>query len=89
MASFEDMDFKLPGGESTAEAANRGIEVINELLDTSANNIVIVTHGNLLSLIIRNFKKEFGFNEWKEMKNPDVFELIIENDKFSIDRIWK
>ncbi|TFE19359.1 histidine phosphatase family protein [Cohnella luojiensis] len=87
--SFDDMDLKLPGGESSVEATNRGIEVINELMNESAYNIVIVTHGNLLSLIIRNFKKDFGFNEWKEMKNPDVFKLIIEQDKYSLERIWK
>ncbi|MBM7565513.1 histidine phosphatase family protein [Paenibacillus sacheonensis] len=88
-ASFEDIDLNLPGGESSAEAADRGVEVIREIAESSANPIVVVTHGNLLSLIINHFKKEFGFNEWKGMTNPDVFELLMEKDKFQISRIWK
>lgn len=87
--SFEDMDLKLPGGESSSEAARRGMEVINELMDVGENNIAIVTHGNLLALMLRNFNKDVGFKDWIEMKNPDVFELVLDTDNYSVERIWK
>lgn len=87
--SFADIGLKLYGGESSAEAAQRGLAVINELMNNKAKNIAIVTHGNLLSLIIREFNKDFGFKEWKELKNPDVFELIFKQDEHILNRIWK
>lgn len=89
-ASFEDMDLKFPGGESSREATQRVREVVSALLDSGANNAVLVSHGNLLALIIRSFDKDFGFKEWRAMTNPDVFELKHGTDgEFSIARIWK
>jgi len=88
-ATFENQDLKFEGGESSNEASKRGIEVITELIKGKENTTAIVTHGNLLSLIIRNYNKEFGFNEWKDMRNPDVFELSEEQNEFRVKRIWK
>lgn len=86
--SYSDFNMKLHGGESSAEASQRGIEVINECVhNNAAGNIAIVTHGNLMSLMIRNYDKNFGFREWQTMSNPDVFELSTEGDNYSIQRI--
>ncbi|NBD25404.1 histidine phosphatase family protein [Paenibacillus glycinis] len=87
--SFHDTDLKLQGGESSSEAARRGMAVINELMDGGEHTIAVVSHGNLLALMIRNFKKDFGFDDWLAMKNPDVYELVLDTDKHSVKRIWK
>lgn len=87
--SFIDEDLKLEGGESSAEAAARGLEVIEELLQSKSNRMAVVSHGNLLSLIIRNYNKSFGFADWKQMSNPDIFELTVEGQEHEIKRIWE
>ncbi|EPD49725.1 hypothetical protein HMPREF1210_03172 [Paenisporosarcina sp. HGH0030] len=83
--TFLDLDLKLVGGESSREATARAIEVIEEAI----NNTVLVTHGNLMSLILKHFDDSIGFEEWKLLRNPDVYTLIIDNNKSSIKQLWK
>jgi broad specificity phosphatase PhoE len=33
----------------------------------------VVTHGNLLTLLLRHFDGRSGFETWPALKNPDVF----------------
>ncbi|MFB9277630.1 histidine phosphatase family protein [Cohnella cellulosilytica] len=89
--SFVDLDLKFPGGESSREAMNRGISVIKELIERQERNIAVVTHGNLLSLILKHYNDRFGFNEWRSLTNPDVYELALSDKEMtpSIKRIWK
>ena len=49
--SFQDYEMRLPGGETSFEAMERGISVIQELLGQSASNIAVVTHGNMMCLL--------------------------------------
>ncbi|WP_391205566.1 histidine phosphatase family protein [Psychrobacillus sp. L4] len=51
-ATFNDMELKLEGGESSKEAQARILEVIDEVISSDIENTVIVTHGNILSLLI-------------------------------------
>lgn len=71
--TYLNPDMKLKGGESSNEAAARGLEVIREALTRPENTIAIVTHGNLMSLLIRHYDPPFGFREWKKLSNPDVY----------------
>lgn len=86
--SFNDLDICYDGGESSRQATNRAVEVIEEILKGSANNIVIATHGNLMSLILKHFDQSFGFEEWKALSNPDVFCLKFDGAIPQISRIW-
>jgi 2,3-bisphosphoglycerate-dependent phosphoglycerate mutase len=87
--TFKDPDLKFEGGESSKEASARGLQVIGELLVSPEESIAVVTHGNLLSLILGNYEKGFGFREWKELSNPDVFELTGDGENAVIKRIWQ
>lgn len=82
--SFNDVHLKLEGGESSLEAAERGLSVVREIEKRSEDNIVIVTHGNLLALMIRKFDRKFGFTEWKNLSNPDVYCL----HHGRVERLW-
>ncbi|WP_410769469.1 histidine phosphatase family protein [Fontibacillus sp. BL9] len=88
-ATFEDHNLWFEGGESSIEAAKRGLEVINEALIKQEETVALVTHGNLLALMIGNYHKDFGFEDWKAMSNPDVYVLKIDQGKSNIERIWK
>ena len=79
--AFEDLNVAYEGGESSKEAMDRGIEVIHELIKSNKENIAVVTHGAILTLILKYFDNKIGFNEWKDLLNPDIFLVEFEEDR--------
>lgn len=88
-ATFADLELTYEGGESSKDAMNRGIHVIKEYLQKDAEHIAIVTHGNLMSLILHSFDQRFGFNEWRQLTNPDVYKLTVLGHSVHVERIWE
>lgn len=88
-ATYEDMNLKFEGGESSQEAMNRIVEVIEGALKENIENTIIVTHGNIMSLLLNHYDKEFGFDEWNNLSNPDVFLLNLESNKVTYKRLWE
>lgn len=82
--TFNNLDLKLFGGESSREATARALEVITE----APNNTILVTHGNLMSLILKHFDDSIGFREWKSLRNPDVYTVTIGNNESSYEHLW-
>ena len=83
--TFFDLDLKFDGGESSREATNRALTVVNK----TPNNCILVTHGNLMSLMLKHFDDSVGFQEWKSLSNPDVYLLTIVNNESTIEHLWK
>ncbi|MDZ5473723.1 histidine phosphatase family protein [Bacillus sp. 31A1R] len=87
--TYEDLHKKFDGGESSEEAVVRGIAIVKELLTKGDNRFILVTHGNLMSLILRYFDQTYGFDQWAALTNPDVFLLEFEEEgKVLITRVW-
>lgn len=87
--SFIDHDYHLPGGESANVAVHRANQVIKDVFNTEESHVMLVTHGNLLALILKQYDEKFGFDQWKELRNPDIYTITCEQDSYSIDRLWK
>nr|WP_309098745.1 histidine phosphatase family protein [Fredinandcohnia onubensis] len=85
--TYENLDLTYDGGESSREAANRIIEVVDEVWKSDAENTIIVTHGGLLSLLLNHYDKNFGFEQWATLSNPDVYLLTSENQT-TLERLW-
>lgn len=88
-ATFNNLELKYEGGESSKEAMSRIVEVVDDIVASDSENTIIVTHGNLMSLLLNHFDKNFGFEQWKSLSNPDVFLLRISQNDFQIKRLWK
>lgn len=74
--TFVDKNLTFPGGESSRTAQERILNVVNEVSQLkNVKNVGIVSHGNILSLLFNHFDSTFGFDEWYQMKNPDIFLL--------------
>jgi 2,3-bisphosphoglycerate-dependent phosphoglycerate mutase len=86
--SFDDFDLVLEGGESHSAGMKRAVSILEEVLASNDNHIILVSHGNLITLLIRYFNDSFGFDDLMEMSNPDVFELVIGDEKAMLKRIW-
>ena len=65
--AFVDLDLAWPGGESSRAAMVRGRAAIDVLLARSERVSVVVTHGNLMTLILRSFETQFGFQTWERL----------------------
>ncbi|MFS0861177.1 histidine phosphatase family protein [Fredinandcohnia sp. 179-A 10B2 NHS] len=87
--TYEDFDLKFSGGESSREAMSRIVEVVEEVFASSAKTTVLVTHGGLMSLLLHHIEKNFGFEGWQSLRNPDVYLLARDFKKTTYERIWK
>jgi 2,3-bisphosphoglycerate-dependent phosphoglycerate mutase len=87
-ATFTDLELKYEGGESSKEAMNRIVEAVEDILNSNIENAVMVTHGNIMSLLIKYFNKNIGFKLWQGLSNPDVYLLRSVHNEFHIEHIW-
>ena len=74
--SWVDRNFKLPGGESAKECQERVFSCIERVvLSESSSTIVACSHGNAIALFINRIEPSFGFEDWRAMENPHIFEV--------------
>ena len=83
---WEDENFFIEGHDSQKkhfEAIKQDLDAIMDEFTNGSHDLVLVTHGNLLGIILKfYFKKNFGFDEWKKMSMPDLYILPFdENSK--------
>ena len=86
--TFVDLDLVWPGGESSRTAMARGRAAIDALLARPEGAPVAVTHGNLMTLILRSFAPQFGFQTWECLSNPDVYCIAVQGERVEISRTW-
>ena len=87
--SFKDPDLRGPGGESSREASERAWAGLNDLLRSGCRLPAVVTHGNLMSLVLHSLDATFGYDGWEGLSNPDVYLLeSAEPGRFTFRRIW-
>ena len=86
--TFEDLDLAWPGGESSHTAMARGREAIDALLARPVRVLVVMTHGNLMTLILRSFETQFGCQTWEHLSNPDVYCIKIGVEHVRVTRTW-
>ena len=82
--TFINLDLCFAGGESSRTAMKRGVAVVDELLKQATNTSLIVTHGNLMTLILKNYDQRIGYSEWANMRNPDVYCIKFDDNKISL-----
>ncbi|WP_017815034.1 histidine phosphatase family protein [Paenibacillus shenyangensis] len=78
--TYDDPHLCYPGGESTSAAAARANQVVSELLEQGYHEPAIVSHGNLISLLLRSWDATYGFAEWEAMTNPDIYKVSWNTD---------
>jgi 2,3-bisphosphoglycerate-dependent phosphoglycerate mutase len=86
--TFDDLDLTWPGGESSRTAMARGRAAIDVLLARPEQTLVAVTHGNLMTLILRSFEAHFGFQTWERLSNPDIYCLAVHTAGIRVSRTW-
>lgn len=86
--TFRELDYSLPGGESSRAAQARGVAAVLAAV-AGGQRCAVVTHGNLLALILQWVDRSVGYEHWSRLSNPDVFVVHIERDRAqSFRRLW-
>lgn len=81
-ATWSDFAFAHPGGESSRDAQERALAVVGSVARRHpGETVVLASHGNLLALLLHRFDPRIGFEFWKSMALPDVFELLLAADE--------
>ncbi|MBP1967926.1 2,3-bisphosphoglycerate-dependent phosphoglycerate mutase [Virgibacillus natechei] len=87
--SFNDHNFALPGGESAKDAIQRANTVLESIYsDDNIKNVIIVSHGNIMALLLQQYDGNFGFEKWKELQNPDIYLINYNTDTSTIECLW-
>jgi 2,3-bisphosphoglycerate-dependent phosphoglycerate mutase len=86
-ATFDDLELCFAGGESSRTATQRVVAVLNDVIAHTARTTVIVTHGNLMTLLLKHFKSEIGFALWQQLTNPDVYRVELGGGSTTIQRM--
>lgn len=84
--TFHDFQLTFHGGESSEQAMKRISQVITEVENNQPT--VLVTHGNIMALLLRNYDHTFGFNEWRNLTNPDIYQLFINGNDIFLKRMY-
>lgn len=88
-AAWDDHDLALPGGESSRAATARGMAALRDIVADGRLPTAVVTHGNLLSLLLHAFDGRPGYATWEALSNPDLFEVVYTPpDEFAATRTW-
>ena len=88
--SFDDPDLRAPGGESARQALCRAAAALKDILHGEHRLPVVVTHGNVLALLLHSVDASFGYRGWKSLTNPDVWILNERPDgSRAFQRAWR
>ncbi|MEL6642235.1 MAG: histidine phosphatase family protein [Pseudomonadota bacterium] len=75
--SFFDALHAGPGGESHTHLFVRAANAFAEIADTGGALPTFVTHGGLTAALFNRVDPSFGFDAWKDLRAPDLFEVEI------------
>jgi 2,3-bisphosphoglycerate-dependent phosphoglycerate mutase len=79
--SFADLDHRAPGGESLREARHHGLAALAEIAGIGHRLLAVSTHGNLLAALLHSVDPGFGFADWEQLRNPDLFRLTFDGGR--------
>jgi 2,3-bisphosphoglycerate-dependent phosphoglycerate mutase len=71
-------------------AQARGLHAIRAVASRHRDRgVVVATHGNLLALVVNGLDSAYGYDFWRGMTFPDVYELQFrESSLEGIRRVW-
>ena len=86
---WEDESFKVSDGISHKDHFNKINHFLNKIFEefkSEDQDLVIISHGVLIGIILKFFfKMSFGFNDWKTMTMPDIYLLNFDEKNNFID----
>jgi 2,3-bisphosphoglycerate-dependent phosphoglycerate mutase len=88
-STFSDFDLSFDGGESSRTATARAVTAINDTLQSAADSTLVVTHGRLMTLMLKHFDSKYGFEDWRNLSAPDVYRVKTKDGSSDVECLWK
>ena len=87
--SFDDLNLRAPGGESARQVLCRAHAALEDIFEREHRLPAVVTHGNVMALLLHSRDARFGYEGWKALSNPDVYMLSNSPDGSRLRRVWR
>ena len=78
--SFENWDYKMEGGESLNNTQRRALRGLRKIARSDFERPIVAAHGNLIAAVLGSIDPDFGFEQWRAMKNPHLYRLSFSGD---------
>ena len=78
--SFENWDYKMEGGESLNDTQCRALRGLRKIARSDFERPIVAAHGNLIAAVLGAIDPDFGFEQWRAMKNPHLYRLSFSDD---------
>ncbi len=78
--SFENWDYKMEGGESLNDTQRRALRGLRKIARSDFERPIVAAHGNLIAAVLGAIDPDFGFEQWRVMKNPHLYRLSFSGD---------
>lgn len=79
---WKDFDYKRENGESLNDVAKRLLIAYEQIISNIDGNIIICGHGTAFAVLFHHLTDGyFGYEEWKQMKMPEIFLYDISDNK--------
>ena len=76
--SFAEPDYRAPGGESLNQTKQRAIAALTDIAAAGHRLPAVSSHRNLIASVLRSMDTAFGFEQWQELRTPDLFEVELD-----------
>jgi len=88
--SWKDLDFALPGFETSREAQRRFVDAIDRILrEHEGRTVGVCAHGNVIGLFLHHLDEKNGRETAEQLTNPDVLRFTIDGDSVVWDRAYR
>ena len=78
--SFENWDYKMEGGESLNDTQRRAQRGLRKIARSDFERPIVAAHGNLIAAVLGAIDPDFGFEQWRGIKNPHLYRLSFSAD---------
>ncbi|MHA6484122.1 histidine phosphatase family protein [Paenibacillus sp. strain BS8-2] len=87
---YSNFQYKYNHGESSEEAQLRAIKELKTILtEYEGKNIVIGSHGDIMTLMMNYFDNQFGNEFWESTTMPDIYKLQFNDYSLKdVQRLW-
>jgi len=76
---WEDENYKLSDGESIAEVTTRKLAALQKILQKyDGKTIAVGSHGMAISVLLRRYNSEFGYEQHRAMPMPYVVKMVFD-----------
>jgi 2,3-bisphosphoglycerate-dependent phosphoglycerate mutase len=87
--SWDDLDYALPGCESSLEAQERFAGAVRRIVhQTAAETIAVCSHGHVIGLFLRHLDGAFGRERTGALRNPDVLRVDVSRTEWALDEAF-